>query len=63
MSFPEGPHKPGEHSAVEDGGDAVDHAPTDGLVATVRESLRTHVRAWPDRYVEMHIDARTGSRD
>ncbi|MDF9744197.1 hypothetical protein [Natrinema salsiterrestre] len=63
MSFPEGSRKPGEQSAVEDSGDAVDRAPTDGLVATVLEPLRTHVRTWADRYVEMRVDARTGSRD
>ncbi len=27
------------------------------------ELLRTHVRTWPARYVEMRVDARTGDRD
>jgi hypothetical protein len=63
MSFPEGPRKPGEQSAIEDEGNGVDHAPTDGLIATVREAVRTHVRTWTDRYVEMRIEARTGRRE
>jgi len=63
MSFPEGPRKPGEQSAIDDGADAVDHAPTDGLIATAREALRTHSRTWAGRYVEMRVDARLDSRE
>ncbi|ELZ12357.1 hypothetical protein HTG_03455 [Natrinema mahii] len=62
MSFPEGPRKPGEQSALEDDADHVDHAPTDGLISTVRESIRRHVRTWADRYVEMRVEARTDGR-
>ncbi|PCR91156.1 hypothetical protein [Natrinema ejinorense] len=63
MSFPEGPHNPGEQPAVDDSGDATDRAPTDGLVATVLESLRLHSRTWADRYVEMRVSARTDRRE
>lgn len=60
MSFPEGPRKPGEQSALEDEGDGIDRAPTDGLISAVRESVRRHVRTWAGRYVEMRVEARTG---
>ncbi|ELZ17654.1 hypothetical protein [Natrinema limicola] len=63
MSFPEGPRKPGEQSAIDDDADAVDHAPTDGLIPTVLEALRTHSETWAARYVEMRLDARLGSRE
>ncbi|WP_408957349.1 hypothetical protein [Natrinema sp. 74] len=62
MSFPEGPRKPGEQSATDDS-DAVDHSPTDGLIAAVLEALRTHVRTWARRYVEMRVDARTAHQE
>ncbi|WP_254765091.1 hypothetical protein [Natrinema marinum] len=62
MSFPEGPRKPGEQSAVDDS-DAIDHAPTDGLIAAARESFRTHALTWARRYVEMRVDARTARRE
>ena len=63
MSFPEGPRNPGEQSAIDDGADAVDHAPTDGPIATVREALRTHRRTWAARYVKMRVDARLENRE
>ena len=63
MGLPEGPRKPGEQSAVDDDGNTADHAPTDGLVATVLGSVRIHCETWPDRYVEMRVDARTDRRE
>ena len=63
MSFPEGPHDPGEQSAVDDGGTGIEHTPTDGLIAAVREVLRTHSETWATRYVEMRVDARLESRE
>jgi hypothetical protein len=55
MSFPEGPLG-GEQ--VEDSREAVDPAPTDGVLGAVRR----HVATWADRYVEMRVEARTGRR-
>jgi hypothetical protein len=56
MSFPEGPI---EDEQLEDSHDAIDPAPTDGFLA----SLRRHLSTWAGRYVEMRVDARTGRRD
>jgi len=50
-------------SAGEDSGDATDPTPTEKFVATALESLRIHCQSWPDRYVEMRVDARTDRRE
>ncbi|MBX0322285.1 hypothetical protein EGH21_04465 [Halomicroarcula sp. F13] len=60
MSFPEGPME--AEQSYDDSHDAVDRAPTDGLIATVTRAIRTHVETWSDRYVEMRVEARTGRR-
>ncbi|MDS0280664.1 hypothetical protein [Haloarcula onubensis] len=59
MSFPEGPV---EAEQSHDETDAVDPAPTDGIVATLTDTLRRHADTWARRYVEMRVDARTGRR-
>ncbi|WP_254273323.1 hypothetical protein [Haloarcula marina] len=61
MSFPEGPLE--SEQSIDDSHDAVDPAPTDGLIATVRRAFRTHRETWAARYVEMRVGARTGRRD
>jgi|AntRauMinimDraft_4_1070384.scaffolds.fasta_scaffold00203_27 hypothetical protein len=63
MGFSEGSHEPGVQSAGEDSGDATDPTPTEKFVATALESLRIHCQSWPDRYVEMRVDARTDRRE
>jgi len=59
MSYPEGPI---EAEQSHDETDAVDSAPTDGVLATLTRPLRRHLDAWGRRYVEMRVDARTGRR-
>ena len=54
MSYPEGPME--AEQSYDDSRDAVDPAPTDGLLA----SLRRHFENWAQRYVEMRVEARTG---
>jgi len=54
MSYPEGPRE--AEQSYDDSGDAVDPAPTDGPLA----SLRRHLESWAQRYVEMRVEARTG---
>jgi len=63
MSHPGGTGPTGEPPAAPDRGSSVDAAPTDGLVSRALAGLRTHVRTWPRRYVEMRVDARSGPRD
>jgi hypothetical protein len=60
MSFPEGPIEGAQ--AHDETQESVDSAPTDGVVAAVRRSLRTYVETWAERYVEMRVDARSGRR-
>ena len=57
MSFPEGPV---DAEATHEETDAVDPAPTDGVVATLTRPLRRHVETWSRRYVEMRVEARRG---
>ena len=54
MSFPEGPV---EAEATHEETDAVDPAPTDGVVATLTRPLRRHVETWSRRYIEMRVGA------
>ncbi|MBV0902518.1 hypothetical protein [Haloarcula salina] len=62
MSFPEGPLETDAQSSYDDS-DAVDPAPTDGLIATVTRRLQAFSERWSRRYVEMRVDAHTGRRD
>ena len=59
MSFPEGPI---EAEQAHDETDAVDPAPTDGLLEKLTRPLRRHFDTWGRRYVEMRVGARTGRR-
>jgi hypothetical protein len=56
MSFPEGPLK---REQADDGREAVEQAPTDGVFG----ALRRHIRTWGRRYVEMRVEAVTGRRE
>jgi len=59
MSYPEGPI---EAEQAHDETEAVDPAPTDGLLAKLTRPLRRHLDTWGRRYVEMRVDARAGRR-
>jgi len=62
MSHPGGTRPTGESPAASDSS-SVDPAPTNGLVSRAIAGLRSHVRTWPRRYVEMRVAARSGRQD
>lgn len=64
MSFKEGLIEGGEQSAYgDDRGDSTESLAISEGQRGLFGRLQRHVREWPQRYVEMRVDARTGRDD